>query len=615
MALCVINNHVSSSTQASSSRSETCSPPGAPPPSLAGPIGGPPKPGPPPPGLPRAVRQSGTPPRGPTHTTPPPGALDPLRKPPVPGKPITPPPVPGNPPVTPTKALPPLAPGAVTNSPLPPTSNPATLPTPTAPANKGGLPPMAWTNGGAAPPPRTIPPAKPNPSPAPKPAPLPAPAPKPPVPAPVPAPVPKPLPKAPAPETTPPPSVSSPAPIKNQASGIKPWNPISESGGHWDMRPADAAEEQDELESVSSLGDHHGFSMETSSTMSYPKNPPADANRLAHAAAAGDNEMVTHLLASGNTALHYAAARGNVQTLELLLNQPGTDIAQCIDCTTVDQATPLHYAVYHGQTEIVQYLLQKGADPSKTNELGENGLHLASIQLNIELVTMMLANPNINPSSAAMNGRQALHYAAIRGNVPIVEALLARNCDPTIIDACGATAINLAYDAKNMEVLKLMMDHTPPEDASDVRDHKGATAYTRAVYAYTTSPVQVAILELFCRNDCVLPNLFVGTLTRESVFKALASGIDADEIVAYLRSHAHPQVAKRNPVVPEVVMDQIRLWEAETLRLRCDACILYDGFETPDLYEGAVEYARSIGVLALWFAKPLPFLLAAKEEG
>ena len=37
------------------------------------------------------------------------------------------------------------------------------------------------------------------------------------------------------------------------------------------------------------------------------------------------------------------------------------------------------------------------------------------------------------------------------------------------------------------------------------------------VYAYTASALQAAILRLFCRCECVLPNLFVGVLTRDSV--------------------------------------------------------------------------------------------------
>ena len=72
------------------------------------------------------------------------------------------------------------------------------------------------------------------------------------------------------------------------------------------------------------------------------------------------------------------------------------------------------------------------------------------------------------------------------------------------------------------------------------------------VYAYTTSDLQTAVLKMFTRAECRLPNLYVGLLTRESVSGALTSGITADQVVQYLRQHAHPQVQGRSPMVPEV---------------------------------------------------------------
>ena len=72
------------------------------------------------------------------------------------------------------------------------------------------------------------------------------------------------------------------------------------------------------------------------------------------------------------------------------------------------------------------------------------------------------------------------------------------------------------------------------------------------VYAYTTSDLQTAVLKMFTRAECRLPNLYVGLLTRESVSGALTSGITAHQVVQYLRQHAHPQVQGRSPMVPEV---------------------------------------------------------------
>lgn len=72
------------------------------------------------------------------------------------------------------------------------------------------------------------------------------------------------------------------------------------------------------------------------------------------------------------------------------------------------------------------------------------------------------------------------------------------------------------------------------------------------MYAYTTSAVQVAVLRVFVRCDALLPNLFVGTISRESCTAALGLGITADQVVGFLRQHAHPRAAAKPPVVPPV---------------------------------------------------------------
>ncbi|CAL8465169.1 g4704 [Coccomyxa elongata] len=119
------------------------------------------------------------------------------------------------------------------------------------------------------------------------------------------------------------------------------------------------------------------------------------------------------------------------------------------------------------------------------------------------------------------------------------------------------------------------------------------------VYAYTSSLLQTAILRLFTRCECVLPNLFVGVLTRESISGALACGLNADQIVLYLRQHAHPHVASRTPVVPEVVADQVRLWQADTQRVQHNSAILYDDFPSPEVFRLSAQKARALGVW-LW---------------
>ncbi|GIL88467.1 hypothetical protein Vretimale_15373 [Volvox reticuliferus] len=119
------------------------------------------------------------------------------------------------------------------------------------------------------------------------------------------------------------------------------------------------------------------------------------------------------------------------------------------------------------------------------------------------------------------------------------------------------------------------------------------------VYAYTRSPVTIAVLELFVKREALLPNLFVGAIRRDSILAALSRGITAEELVSYLAARPHPSIAARSPVVPEVVSDQIRLWEASMNRLRADAAVLYEKMENRELFERAVAFARSSGTL-LW---------------
>lgn len=60
------------------------------------------------------------------------------------------------------------------------------------------------------------------------------------------------------------------------------------------------------------------------------------------------------------------------------------------------------------------------------------------------------------------------------------------------------------------------------------------------------------VLSMMLRQDCVLPNLYVGTLTRDKFLEALELGLSAADITTFLQQHAHPQIARRVPSVPEV---------------------------------------------------------------
>ncbi|EDU51456.1 TFB2 RNA polymerase II transcription initiation nucleotide excision repair factor TFIIH subunit TFB2 [Pyrenophora tritici-repentis] len=117
------------------------------------------------------------------------------------------------------------------------------------------------------------------------------------------------------------------------------------------------------------------------------------------------------------------------------------------------------------------------------------------------------------------------------------------------------------------------------------------------LYAYTNSLIQIAILSLFTKLQHRFPNLVSGKLTKESVHKAVQSGITSAQIISYLTTYAHPQMQKTVPYIPPTVMDQIRLWEYEGERVETTPGYLMREFSSDAEYRDVMGYASALGVL------------------
>ena len=134
------------------------------------------------------------------------------------------------------------------------------------------------------------------------------------------------------------------------------------------------------------------------------------------------------------------------------------------------------------------------------------------------------------------------------------------------------------------------------------------------IYAYTDSQLQIALLGQFVRLRSRHSNLVTGKMTKGSIQRAILRGITAQQIIAYLTSHAHPQMRKhaqaeqavlrsrnqdasRVTVVPPTVRDQIGLWELERERMKATNGFLMKDFEKDEEYRAVKTYAEEIGVL------------------
>lgn len=117
--------------------------------------------------------------------------------------------------------------------------------------------------------------------------------------------------------------------------------------------------------------------------------------------------------------------------------------------------------------------------------------------------------------------------------------------------------------------------------------------------AYTTSELHVSMLGLFCdiTNYRRLPNVIFYRITRESIKSAFKLGIEAGQILRFLRMHAHPRLRigdPNQPLVPSNVEDQIWLWDQERHRVKLDE-VYNVQCRTGAEFNAVQQYAADIG--------------------
>ncbi len=105
-------------------------------------------------------------------------------------------------------------------------------------------------------------------------------------------------------------------------------------------------------------------------------------------------------------------------------------IAKGVDVnhTQPDGTTPLHWAVYKIDRDLVQTLLRRGARADVANKYGATPLAEAVRVVNIELVEMLL-EAGADANSANEDGQTSLMLAARTGNVSVAKLLVQRGAD------------------------------------------------------------------------------------------------------------------------------------------------------------------------------------------
>jgi ankyrin repeat protein len=158
-----------------------------------------------------------------------------------------------------------------------------------------------------------------------------------------------------------------------------------------------------------------------------------------------------------HTALVLAAHQGHSEIVSLLLDH-GADVNKA---HPVSGSDALLEAVNQGRTQCVRLLLQAGADPDRAYQT-EGGdvriLSVASAKGDTEIVRFLLEH-GADLNAEGGDGHTALNVAAGKGHAGVVSLLLGHGADPLKINPVnGSDALLPAVIGKQVECVRLLLE-------------------------------------------------------------------------------------------------------------------------------------------------------------
>lgn len=168
----------------------------------------------------------------------------------------------------------------------------------------------------------------------------------------------------------------------------------------------------------------------------------------------GKRDVVDALLESGvELDVFESAATGNTERLLDLIAKD----ASLTNAYSVDGFTPLGFATFFGQAEVVKALLKAGADVNAASRESMKVTPLASAAAakQTEIARLLIAH-GANVNARAAGGHIPLHEAAANGNVELVKLLLENGVDVNAKTDEGKTPLDFAVEYKRPEVIALL---------------------------------------------------------------------------------------------------------------------------------------------------------------
>jgi ankyrin repeat protein len=152
-----------------------------------------------------------------------------------------------------------------------------------------------------------------------------------------------------------------------------------------------------------------------------------------------------------------------------------------------DGTTPLHWAAYYGNADLVRQLLRAEANPSTRNDYGSSPMGEAATVANVEILELLL-DAGVDVESANPEGQTALMAVARTGNLEAARLLIAQGADVNAAETWGGqTALMWAAARQQPAMVELLIANGAEVDkrAIDRNWERRVTAEPRVKEMFT----------------------------------------------------------------------------------------------------------------------------------
>uniref|UniRef100_A0A670JFX2 Ankyrin repeat domain 16 n=1 Tax=Podarcis muralis TaxID=64176 RepID=A0A670JFX2_PODMU len=182
-----------------------------------------------------------------------------------------------------------------------------------------------------------------------------------------------------------------------------------------------------------------------------------------------------HFGRSGDTLLHHAARHGQLRILTYLVESLEMDI----EVFNSDYKRPLHEAASMGHRDCVLYLLDRGATVDCLKKADWTPLMMACTRRNLEVIQDLIDH-GANPLLKNKDGWSCFHIASREGDPEVIRYLL--GVSPTIWDTeskIKRTPLHTAVMHGRLEVAKMLLERCRYQP--DSKDKCGVTPFMDAI--------------------------------------------------------------------------------------------------------------------------------------